>query len=171
MHHHDPEFRFCPVCGGRLATRQLKENEPQRLVCNDCEFVFYQDPKVVACAIVEMDWGVVLVRRSIEPQKGKWVMPGGYVDRGEQVPAAAVRETMEECGLSVSLTKLLGVYSYPGKIQVVIVYLARPVGGKLFSGEETSEAKVFATDQIPWKDLAFQSTFDALKDYCAMKER
>ena len=67
MHHHDPEFRFCPVCGGRLATRQLKENEPQRLVCNDCEFVFYQDPKVVACAIVEMDWGVVLVRRSIEP--------------------------------------------------------------------------------------------------------
>ena len=90
-HPHHVEFRFCPVCGGRLATRSLKENEPDRMVCSACEFVFYLDPKVVACAIVEWDGKIVLLKRYIDPQKGKWVIPGGYVDRGEEVKSAMER--------------------------------------------------------------------------------
>ncbi|MBW1731861.1 MAG: NUDIX hydrolase [Deltaproteobacteria bacterium] len=170
MHHHDPEFHFCPVCGGKLESKLLRGREPKRLVCPQCEFVFYLDPKVVACAIVEMEGGLVLVRRSIEPQKGKWVMPGGYVDRGEEVPTAAIRETQEECGLSIKIVRLLGVYSYQGKLQVVVVYLAEPLDGTFQPGEETSEVRVFSPAEIPWEDLAFQSTIDALKDYCRMKE-
>jgi ADP-ribose pyrophosphatase YjhB (NUDIX family) len=165
MHHHDPEFKYCPVCGGKLFKSTLKENEPDRLVCEICDFVFYQDPKVVACSILELNGGIVLLKRGIEPQRGKWVIPGGYVDRGEEVKAAAVRETEEECGLKIRIKDLLGIYSYPGQIPVVIVYLAQYVGGDLSPKDETLEAQLFGETEIPWKELAFQSTVDALKDY------
>ena len=85
--HNDVEFQYCPVCGGKLNSKNLKTDEPDRLVCTKCSFVFYLDPKVVACSIVEMDGRIVLLKRAIDPQKGKWVLPGGYVDRGEEVKA------------------------------------------------------------------------------------
>src|SRR6185503_4456074 len=95
-------FKFCPKCGDVLQSRALKAGEPERLVCPGCGFVFYQDPKVAACTISMVDGGIVLVKRSIEPALGKWVFPGGFVDRGEPVPVAAVRETLEEVRLKVS---------------------------------------------------------------------
>ena len=144
--------------------------EPPRLVCKGCGFVFYLDPKVVACTLTEMDRGILLLKRAIEPQKGKWVMPGGYVDRGEEVPAAAVRETEEECGLKTRILDLLGVYSYTGLIPVVVVYLAEVVSGELKAGDETAEARVFAKSGIPWRDLAFRSTGDAVRDYIDRKK-
>lgn len=171
MHHHNPDFHNCPVCGGRLNTLSLKKNEPTRLVCELCGFVFYLDPKVVACSILELNGKVVLLKRGIEPQKGKWVIPGGYVDRGEAVKRAAVRETEEECGLKIRIKDLLGVYSYPGKIPVVIVYVATYLAGDLRPKDETLEAGLFSEDQIPWQDLAFQSTVDALKDYYINKTK
>ena len=148
---------------------ELKANEPSRLVCSLCNFVFYLDPKVVACAIVEQDGKVLLLRRAINPQKGKWVMPGGYVDRGEEVRSAAIRETEEECGLKIRIRDLSGVYSYPGRLAVVVVYKAQYMSGSLILGDESLEANWFSRDQIPWDDLAFPSTKDALKDYCKLK--
>jgi ADP-ribose pyrophosphatase YjhB (NUDIX family) len=170
MSHHDPEFQFCPVCGGPLNASKLKENEPSRPVCSACNFVYYVDPKVVACGIVELDNRIVLLRRSIQPQKGKWVMPGGYVDRGEAVQAAAIRETEEECGLKSRITRLLGVYSYSGYVPVIIVYVTEYISGNLISGDETLEAKLFLEAEIPWEELAFRSTTDALKDYYLLKK-
>jgi ADP-ribose pyrophosphatase YjhB (NUDIX family) len=140
-----------------------------RPVCTRCDFVFYLDPKVVACSIVEIENRIVLLRRAIKPQKGKWVMPGGYVDRGEAVEAAAIRETEEECGLKTEIDRLLGVYSYHSELAVIIVYLTRHVSGKLISGDETMEARLFSEGDIPWEDLAFRSTKDALKDYCEFR--
>jgi ADP-ribose pyrophosphatase YjhB (NUDIX family) len=166
----EPDFQFCPVCGGSLESSKLKENEPARLVCSDCQFIFYLDPKLVASSVVELDGGIVLLRRSIEPQKGKWVVPGGYVDRGEAVEAAALRETEEECGIRTRIKNLLGVYSYPGRAVVVAVYVAEYVTGDLAVGEEALEVKQFRLDEIPWNDLAFPSTVDALKDYCHLKD-
>jgi ADP-ribose pyrophosphatase YjhB (NUDIX family) len=166
---HDPEFQFCPVCGYRFRSSKLKENEPCRPVCPSCSFVLYLDPKVVACSIVEVDKKIVLLKRSINPRKGKWVMPGGYVDRGEEVKVAAIRETKEECGVKTRINKLLGVYSYPGEVPVVIVYLAQYISGDLIPGDETLEANLFSQRQIPWDDLGFQSTVDALKDYYTLK--
>lgn len=164
-HHHEPEFRFCPVCGQKLVSSTVKKNEPPRLVCTACEFVFYMDPKVVACALVERDGCVALLRRAIDPQKGKWVMPGGYVDRGEVVSSAALRETLEECGIRIEISRLLGVYSYPGKTAVVVVYIARHLSGTLRAADETLEARWFGEREIPWDRLAFPSTVDALRDY------
>jgi len=166
VNQHNVEFSFCPVCGGKLKLLKLKENERTRLVCSACDFIFFLDPKVVACSILMMDGKIVLLKRGISPQKGKWVIPGGYVDRGEEVEAAAIRETREECGLETLIERLLGIYSYPGHIPVVIVYVAQYISGKLISGDETLEAGLFSKDRIPWQELAFQSTVDALKDFC-----
>lgn len=143
----------------------LKEQEPQRLVCSRCEFVFYLDPKVVACSIVEMDGRIVLLKRDIDPQKGKWVLPGGYVDRGEEVTAAAIRETEEECGLRTRIKRLLGVYSYPGRMAVVVVYVTERLSGELTAADESREAGLFLSKDVPWEELGFQSTVDALKEY------
>jgi 8-oxo-dGTP diphosphatase len=159
------EYRFCPRCAGTLDSRVIKDGEPARLVCAHCGFVFYQDPKVAACTISMIDGGIVLLRRAIEPSLGKWVFPGGFVDRGETVPAAAVRETLEEVNLRVSLTGILDAYSYAGSHVVVIVYAAEVVGGRLQACDECLEVRTFAPEDVPWDDLAFDSTRAALRDY------
>ena len=165
-HHHDPEYRFCPVCGSSLEQRLLKPNEPERLVCTNCGFVFYLDPKVAVGTIITVDDGqLVLVRRSIDPGYGKWVFPGGYVDRGEDLKVAAVREAREECGLEVRLDRLLNIYSYPGRAPIIIVYSAVATGGTLCIDDECLEAALFPSSAIPWDDLAFSSTRQALADY------
>ncbi|MGH7772070.1 MAG: NUDIX domain-containing protein [Candidatus Binatia bacterium] len=168
-HTHGPiEYRFCPRCGGNLARRKIKTIEPERLVCEKCSFIFYLDPKVVAGTICAVENRVVLLRRGVEPAMGRWVFPGGYVDRGESVRDAAIRETEEESNLNVRLRSLLGVYSYPRSPNVIVVYAAEVIGGELKAGDESVEAKTFAPSQIPWEELAFQSTKDALKDYVGL---
>jgi ADP-ribose pyrophosphatase YjhB (NUDIX family) len=159
------DYRFCARCGGKLASRMLKHGEPLRLVCGDCGFIFYLDPKVAACTICMVDGGIVLARRGIEPELGKWVFPGGFVDRGEAVAAAAVRETQEEVNLRVSLLGILDAYSFPGSDIVVIVYAADVVGGELKACDECVEVRTFAPEAIPWDELAFPSTRAALRDY------
>ncbi|HVR71736.1 MAG TPA: NUDIX hydrolase [Vicinamibacteria bacterium] len=159
------DYRFCALCAGTLESRLVKEGEPPRLVCARCGFVFYLDPKVAACAICMVDGGIVLLRRAIEPSLGKWVFPGGFVDRGETVSGAAVRETLEEVNLRVSPTGILDAYSYPGSQVVVIVYAAEVVGGELQACDECLEVRAFPPEEIPWDDLAFESTRAALRDY------
>jgi ADP-ribose pyrophosphatase YjhB (NUDIX family) len=158
-------FKYCPKCGANLESRVLKEGEPERLICSVCGFVFYQDPKVAACTVCTIEGGIVLLRRGIQPQFGKWVFPGGFVDRGESVAQAAVRETFEEVGLRVSVTGILDVYSYPGDEVAVVVYAADVIGGRLQIGDEAEDVIAFAPEQLPWDDLAFPSTTAALKDY------
>jgi len=170
MHMHDrPHYQFCALCGGALKSIKLKENEPARLVCSECDFIFYQDPKLAVCTIVEMNDKIVLLKRDIEPQLGKWVMPGGYVDQGEGVKAAALRETEEECGLKIRIKNLLDVYSYPGRPVVVVAYVAEHLAGDLIVGDETQAVRLCSQEEIPWKDLAFPSTVDALRAYYKIK--
>ena len=159
------EYRFCPRCGGKLRWEKIKAIEPERLVCRSCAFIFYLDPKVVAGTLFTIDKSVILLRRGVEPAMGKWVFPGGYVDRGESVAEAAIRETKEESRLEVKLSSLLGVYSYPRSPNVIVVYTAEVTGGELAAGDESLEAGRFAPEEIPWEELGFPSTRDALNDY------
>src|SRR6476659_5992522 len=161
-----PDYRFCPACGGTLEARRLKAGEPDRLVCTACGFIFYMDPKVAVGTVIRTnDERLVLVRRAIEPGYGLWVFPGGYVDRGEEITAAAIREAREEAGLDVRLEGLINIYSYPGRPIVIIVYKASIVAGNLRIDEESLEARLFSRAEIPWGELAFRSTREALEDY------
>jgi ADP-ribose pyrophosphatase YjhB (NUDIX family) len=160
------EYRFCPQCAGRLESRLLKKGEPERLVCTRCGQVLYLDPKVAVGTIIRAaDGRLVLVRRAIEPGYGRWVFPGGYVDRGEEVGSAAIREAREEAGLDIALDGLVNIYSYAHRSLIVIVYAARVVGGELCSDEECLEARLFEPAEIPWNELAFDSTEQALREY------
>ena len=158
-------WRFCPSCAGTLEMRLLKRGDPERHVCTRCGQVVYQDPKVAVGTIISMNSRIVLVRRAIEPGYGKWVFPGGYVDRGEEVTAAAIREAKEEAGLDVRLDRLIKIYSYAGRPLVVVVYAATAVGGELCTDEECLEARLFTADEIPWSELAFASTAEGLREY------
>jgi ADP-ribose pyrophosphatase YjhB (NUDIX family) len=159
------EYRFCPKCGGALDSKALKQNEPERLVCRLCEFVFFLNPKVAAGTLFQVEGKLVLLKRAIEPGYGKWGFPSGYVDRGETVVEAAIRETREEAGVDVRLRELLDVYSYAGSPIVVVVYAADIVSGEPRADDESLELKAFASSDIPWEELAFPSTRDALRAY------
>ena len=168
-----PPYKFCPVCGSALEPRVLKATEPKRLVCTSaaCGFVFYLGPKMAVGTIIRVNEGrqLILVKRAIEPGYGKWVFPGGYVDRGEEVTLAAIREAREEVGLDVRLDHLIGIYSYAGRAPVIIVYAATKISGELAVDDEGLEARAFDLDAIPWDELAFRSTNEALRDSLAAK--
>jgi ADP-ribose pyrophosphatase YjhB (NUDIX family) len=167
-HDHGATFRFCPACGGPLESRLLKDGDPARLVCSACGFIFYLDPKLaVGTVIVDDRKRIVLVKRAIEPGYGKWVFPGGYVDRGEEVQRAAVREAREEAGLDVRIDRLINIYSYAGRTPVIVVYAATMIGGILGCDDEGLEVKFFEPDVIPWDELAFRSTQEALREFLA----
>jgi len=161
----EEDYRHCPRCGGTIEWRTLKPNQPFRLVCVDCAFVLYLDPKLAACTIFLAEGKIVMLRRAIEPQRGRWVLPGGYVDRGEPVPDAALRETYEETGVRVRITGILDVYSFSGHDVVVVVYAAELVDGVPRALDESEELGLFSPEELPWDELAFDSTRLALRDY------
>jgi ADP-ribose pyrophosphatase YjhB (NUDIX family) len=157
--------RYCMHCGQRLMSAVPEGDTKRRLVCFDCGFVHYVNPRPVAGAIPERDDGrLLLVRRAIEPQIGSWVFPGGFMDVDESAEEAAVRETMEEALLEIADLALLGVYTRPGPGVVVVVYEARATG-EASVGDETSEVRWFAPGEIPWEELAFDTTRWALRDW------
>ena len=151
------------MCGHELSTRQVEDKS--RPFCPDCGFVVYLDPKVAAGTLIEQDGCIVLLKRAIEPGYGQWTFPGGYVDRGEPVEAAAIREAREEVGLEVAIQALHGVYSFAGVPVVIIVYRATVSGGRLQVGEECLEVNWTPPQDIPWDDLAFESTQLALRKW------
>ena len=159
------EYRFCPRCAGRLESRTLKQDDPERLVCEACGFVFYLGPKLVAGAIVEMGGGIVLIQRAIEPGYGLWTVPGGFVERGEVAEAAAARETLEETGLEIEISEIVGLYTYEDQIPAIAVFAARVTGGEPAPLDETLDVRAFPRDELPWFEMAFPSTGHALKDY------
>jgi ADP-ribose pyrophosphatase YjhB (NUDIX family) len=134
-------------------------------VCGECGFVFYQGPKLVAAAIFELDGGIVLTQRDIEPGYGKWTFPGGFVERGERAEAAAEREAFEEAGLEIEVGEIVGLYSYEDQVPIIAVFSGRVTGGEPRPLDETMAVKVFPRDGLPWSEMAFPSTEHALKDY------
>jgi 8-oxo-dGTP diphosphatase len=162
--------KYCPRCAGVLEERYIEVEQHLRKICPGCGFIFYLNPKVVAGAIPRQDNQIWLVRRNIEPSFGSWTFPAGYVDLGERVPDAAVRETHEESRLHIRLDGLLNVYSYANVGIVLVVYRATVTGGVPGVTPESQEIRAFHLDEIPWGGLAFPSTREALADYLKFEE-
>lgn len=161
-------IRFCPLCAATLVREAVPPDQREQAVCSRCRFVFYLNPKLVAGTIPEQDGRLLLTRRAISPGRGLWTYPGGFVDFGETVTDAAVRETFEETGLRVELTGLLNVYSYPGA-PVIVVYRARVTGGTLTTCDENDACEWRKPSEIPWDALAFPSTREALREWVALR--
>ena len=156
---------FCPRCGGRLQGQWVEGEGRERPVCQACGFILYLNPKVVAGAIPFRDGQVILLRRNIEPALGRWTFPAGFVELGESVEQAAIREAREEADLEIGELSLLNVYSYPESPVVTVVYSAQVIGGEPRAGGESQEVALFQPEAIPWEDLAFRSTREALWDW------
>lgn len=161
--------RFCPLCGARLERRPVPPENKLEQVCPGCDFIYYLGQKVVAGTIPADGGRVLLTRRAIHPAHGKWTFPGGYVDWGEPVERAAIRETYEETGLTVDLGRLVGVYSYAAAPVVIVVYEARVTGGILTVCHENDRVEWVAPPDIPWAELAFPSTTAALRDFLSVR--
>ena len=157
--------RFCLRCGGVLQEQWVETEGRERPLCQNCGFILYRNPKVVAGVILSQDGRVLLLRRMIEPARGKWTFPAGFVELWESVEEAAIRETREEVSLEISELSLLNVYSYRESPVVTVVYHSRIIGGNPQAGQEAEEVAFFAPESLPWEDLAFWSTRDALKDW------
>ena len=154
------EAKYCPRCGNEAEVAY-----PRSISCPHCGYGAYYNPKPVAAAIpVTAQGDVVLLRRGFEPGKGLWTFPGGFVDLGETVEEAARREAQEEIRVDVELQRLVGVYSRAEE-RVVLIVFAATIDDPPQTTPEATEVKAFAPDAIPWDELAFWSTTDALKAY------
>jgi len=158
--------RFCPKCGTRLIVRNVRGQELP--TCPACRFVLYRDPKVGAGVLVEDEQGrVLLVRRRIDPERGKWHIPSGFVDAGEHPEEAARRELREETGLDVHIDGLFGVYTYDDDLRgagIWLCYRGRVTGGTLQPADDVSEVGFFASTELP-EEIAFATTTAVLRDW------
>lgn len=140
------------------------DNRP-RLVCPDCNYIQYQNPLIVVGAIASWDDKILLCRRAIEPRKGYWTMPAGYLELNEAAAHGAVRETREEACAEIEIDALLAVYNIPRISQVQLIYRAKMVSPDFAPGEESEDVALFEWDRIPWDNLAFPSVIWALNHY------
>ena len=153
------DARHCPRCGAVAEVRY-----PRSIHCPACGYAAFFNPKPVACAIPrDGDGRIILARRGFEPGRGRWSMPGGFVDLGETVEDAVRRELREELALEVTLDGLVGVYSSATERVVLIVYAATARGEAVLT-EEALEVRAFAADELPWDELAFATDAQALRD-------
>ena len=136
-----------------------------RLVCADCGFIHYENPKVVVGSVCEWSDRLLLCRRSIEPRAGYWTIPAGYMEARETTVEGARREAWEEAHARIEIDSLLGVYNIPRISQVQLIYRAHLVAPDVEAGEETTEVALFEWDAIPWDELAFPSVRWALRHY------
>jgi 8-oxo-dGTP diphosphatase len=156
------EINYCPRCGTPVewAFRFSKD----RPVCPSCDWVYFPDPKVAVAVLILQDGKILLAKRNIDPQKGFWSLPAGFVDAGEDPVQAAVRECLEETGLVVTITGLLDVMAgreHSKGADILIVYEAVIEGGQLEPGDDADEVGFFQQEDLP--PLAFSTTIKILK--------
>ncbi len=153
----EDQVRFCPRCGAAVIheTRFGKD----RPVCPRCAWIHFEDPKVAAAVLIEQDGRVLVVRRVNEPFRGRWTLPAGFVDAGEDPAQAAARECLEETGLKVRITRVLDVVAgreHPRGADFVIVYAGEVLEGEMQAADDADRAEWFRRDDLP--PLAFHAT-------------
>lgn len=164
------QVRFCTVCGSPLTFRPWDEGDGTMQLCcssQSCRHVHFLDPKLAAGIIPTVDGKAVIVQRAHNPGKGLWTFPGGFVNRGEVVSLAAAREAFEETGVEVAVGPLLGVYSFPENPIVLIVYTGEVVKGTPRAMDECIDVRLIGPEEIPFDDLAFETTRTAFRDWHA----
>ena len=149
-------------------TRRTPEGDDhERLICGDCGFVAYENPKIVVGSVVVEAGRVLLCRRAIEPRLGFWTLPAGYMELGETTEEGAKREAWEEARAKLELDGLLAIYSIARIGQVQLIYRARMAEPGIAPGPESLDVRFFAWEEIPWDEIAFPSVHWALRAWKA----
>ena len=153
--HHSRTIRHCRACGAPIEYRTPADDNRARAVCTACETIHYENPINVVGTVPFLGDRVLLCRRNIEPRRGYWTLPAGFMEMGETTAQGALRETIEEAGAEVELGPLFTVMSVVHVDQVHLYYRARMTSERLDPGHETQEARLFSESEIPWPEIAF----------------
>jgi ADP-ribose pyrophosphatase YjhB (NUDIX family) len=159
-------LNYCTSCGGALRFGAIEGEDRDRLACASCGHIAYVNPRLVVTTIpVTAAGDVVLLRRGIEPGRGWWAQPGGFLEVDETVTEAAIRETLEETGLIVQPGEIVGLYSRLEAAVVVLAIEALVTGGSHRLNPEALEIQEFRPEAIPWQGIAFKTSHWALRDW------
>ena len=164
-----PPLKHCHACGSLVVYRRPDDGDSkERAVCVVCQTVHYENPLNVVGTVPF--WGengeqVLLCKRNIEPRRGKWTLPAGFMELGETSSEGAARETDEEAGASFALLGLFTVMNVSRVGQMHLFYRARLLSNQFKPGFETMEARLFSEAEIPWDDLAFRTVKETLERY------
>ena len=164
-------MKFCSACGAANPSRiVVAQGIGHRYHCGVCNVTHYQNPRVVTGCIVTWEDCVLLCRRSIDPCRGLWTLPAGYLEIGETLEQAAAREVKEEAGAIISDTRLFAVYDLPNVGEVYVLYLASLSDPTYHAGPESLDVRLFHVGDIPWHALAFTMVREALTAW-TMRDR
>lgn len=163
-------LNYCSRCGAALRLGPLPAEDRDRLACEACGYITYVNPRLVVTTLPVNEAGeVLLIRRGIEPGRGLWAQPGGFMEIDETVHEGAIRETLEETGLIVEPGEIVGLYTRLEAAVVVIAFEAPIIGGEYRLNREALEIRAFAPDAIPWLGIAFNTSHWALHDWVRLR--
>ena len=163
-------MKYCSTCGNEVVFRVPPGDNRERFMCEHCQTVHYQNPRVVTDCLVTWEDQVLLCKRSIHPRKGYWTLPAGFLENGESVEAGAVRETWEEARARVEPDDLYTMYSLPHISQIYVFYRAHLLAPEFAAGDETEAVGLFREPDIPWDELAFPVVRETLEHYFKDRE-
>lgn len=158
-------IKFCQQCGAATQLLIPEGDNRHRDVCGECETIHYQNPRIIAGCIPVWEDKILLCKRAINPRKGYWTLPAGFMELDETSEEGAIRETYEEAGAKVKPEALYTLFNLPHIGQVYMMYRAQMQSDQFESGVESLETRFFSEDEIPWDDLAFETMFLTLKYY------
>jgi ADP-ribose pyrophosphatase YjhB (NUDIX family) len=160
-------MKFCTSCGAGVSLRIPEGDDRQRFVCDACEAIHYINPRVIVGCVPVHEGKVLLCKRAIEPRRGFWTLPAGFMENGETTVQGAARETWEEARARVSDLELYRIFDVPHISQVYMFYRCAVVDGAYGVGPESSDSGLYGEDAIPWDEIAFPVIRETLKEYFA----
>lgn len=158
-------MKYCSECGSPVALQVPRGDSRERHVCQQCGHIHYINPRIIAGTLPVYEGKILLCRRAIEPRRGYWTLPAGFMENGETSAEAAIRETAEEAEAKVTLHDLYTVFNLPHISQVYLFYRAELIDGQFGVGEESLESQLFEEHDIPWSELAFPTIKRTLQLY------
>ena len=158
-------IKHCRACGGEVRYQTPADDNRDRATCIVCTTIHYENPLNVVGTLPVWHDRVLLCRRAIEPRRGLWTLPAGFMELGETTAQGAIRETTEEAGARVELEGLYSLINVVRVGQVHLFYRARLLGANFAPGTESLEVKLFAEDEVPWDEIAFRTTRMTLQFY------
>lgn len=156
-------MNFCSNCGSNNIKNEIPLNDHRlRNVCHDCDSIFYENPRIVVGTVPVYNNKVLLAKRGIEPQLGKWNLPAGFLEIGESIETGSIRETIEETGAELSDISLQSMY-HSSSNHLYVFFLAELKSDRYNTTPESTEIMFFDFEDIPWDDIAFSANTYALK--------